>query len=1432
VTDHLESELDRAYALGRANLATMELARRHCLHMTFTEWGGRGWAEQASGLPINTRQVSCPVARGNSAAMNLDWIVSDFYDRHCVGCQRRRPTGEVPNLASVMDARKAQAAAATEADQRATDQRHREWEQRAEHRRAVIARADPAMTGALGDIAVLDREPGAPDDRDAVSGALGRLTALADRAPQTFTVNVVDLAIRLVEQVGVTALLGPLRHLARRRPDVAPAVLSAALSALGSGPAVEAGRCIADLASYLAAADVRPGIARSLIMLAGMPGEELPFRRSRSGAAQDPSGLRAAAGIAPETVIAGLRGMLPAPARRSPLLVPPGTSRGADGREVSDFDRICAANAAQAMAGTHPDIASHLAESLISNLGVDNGDSFDTQPVVSVQHALATMQVLGIGDVTARLERAGRAAGSEVRDRLFGVAEQTARLLDPDDRWREPGDPQPGPDRRRAIFDQILATCLTRAGGDWGDRTRHAAANLADDLAGIDPAWAFGHVSAFLGAFLTAIGQLSAVPASSLILVGDVSPQERATDTFSRQTSITSAAQRLLSAVEKAAAAGPVAVCGAVTALIAEERDTDRGPEVVWRLLPVLGRIGQRHGAEPSVLAAILPTLHTYIVDSEASLRSAALTAWAEIGVVHRLPSSVADLLPALLADRSVGVIRAVLAAARSLTWSDDDRIRLFVFTSWICASVDADRGGQLLRDAMATLDALAGDDDWLRAHAEALILRRAADLDGYDLRNVLRRSWSPQAARSADMAALRLRQARDPAINDRINYRGDPELCALLDCGPGLAALPAGDLAAAAAELAPDSLIGCAEFAEVAWRAGRPADAVAVMRTVADVIPAQPAYDSHRAITQVLIDAADLDVAAENANGIQEAARRLIASVATAGASAGDFGASLARQVRARVTARFLLAGHETPAGLTVHEVATTDGTATDQAGASRQRADRIAAAGEDLEALSERATVTAAYIRLFAGLCGVAAHLLRYDAAELDADPGQAAAHQTAARRRAELLEADLAGQFTADDPLASRLRAALAAVSQVSGGAIAQVLASWAALPLPVLIVSGRRPIRRPARDDDAATDGEARSAGRPVAVVLASVDGQLVTGPQVLQPATVYELRLEVRPGAWPDWADRLDAELISHLTPQESETPAFSWKRPSAASADDILTGDGTLILRFGLGADRPAPPFLIAMRWRGTRDGEPVTEIVDVAGHRELRLRPFDASRDFLTDFPVFDERLLTLYEQLHGAGYDEDQLQAFCRLFTAVCRAGLKIMWDPRYKGGTTVSEKEFHDDLCARLQGEAELGGRLERGSKLGLGFLDVRHDGITAELKVERRIPVSQEAAPKYMGQPTQYAAADGARLSILCVLDMSRKTSPVGVPENYMFTLQPALHGLINPEAPSLVAVIVINGNQPPPSSWSRRKAAVQPPQGGLSASHAEPVLDQT
>jgi hypothetical protein len=160
VTEFGELIYEDAYARGRANAQVMELARRHCLNMAFTEASGRGLAELRSGLPINARRISCPVAVDNTWASNLGWLAEEFYGKHCAGCQSRRPTGEVPNLASVVEERKTAAAGVRQAGLDAIDERHRGWQQRADNRRAAAAVADSVMAATINDIGILDLEPG------------------------------------------------------------------------------------------------------------------------------------------------------------------------------------------------------------------------------------------------------------------------------------------------------------------------------------------------------------------------------------------------------------------------------------------------------------------------------------------------------------------------------------------------------------------------------------------------------------------------------------------------------------------------------------------------------------------------------------------------------------------------------------------------------------------------------------------------------------------------------------------------------------------------------------------------------------------------------------------------------------------------------------------------------------------------------------------------------------------------------------------------------------------------------------------------------------------------------------------------------------------------------------------------------------------------
>jgi hypothetical protein len=150
--------------------------------------------------------------------------------------------------------------------------------------------------------------------------------------------------------------------------------------------------------------------------------------------------------------------------------------------------------------------------------------------------------------------------------------------------------------------------------------------------------------------------------------------------------------------------------------------------------------------------------------------------------------------------------------------------------------------------------------------------------------------------------------------------------------------------------------------------------------------------------------------------------------------------------------------------------------------------------------------------------------------------------------------------------------------------------------------------------------------------------------------------------------------------------------------------------------------------------------------------------------------------------------------------------------MFDKMFHKDVRVTEAAFHDELERMLRADPELEGRLSRRDAVAGGFDDLLHDDVIAELKVARDKPVNIEDCARYLGQPTQYGVGRGSQLSVLVVLDHSRKDAPPGVLENYIGWLQPRLHGLDDPRYPSLVGVLIINTNLPIPSAWSSARTS--------------------
>jgi hypothetical protein len=119
--------------MGRANLEAIELTRRHCRNARIELVGGNSPVGSMYGLPMGLLEVRCehappPRAQGHQALE----LAMDFYDANCIDCPFRRPSGELPSLATVAGERAAEKVAHEAAAQLAAEERARRHQLRRE----------------------------------------------------------------------------------------------------------------------------------------------------------------------------------------------------------------------------------------------------------------------------------------------------------------------------------------------------------------------------------------------------------------------------------------------------------------------------------------------------------------------------------------------------------------------------------------------------------------------------------------------------------------------------------------------------------------------------------------------------------------------------------------------------------------------------------------------------------------------------------------------------------------------------------------------------------------------------------------------------------------------------------------------------------------------------------------------------------------------------------------------------------------------------------------------------------------------------------------------------------------------------------------------------------------------------------------------------
>lgn len=314
---------------------------------------------------------------------------------------------------------------------------------------------------------------------------------------------------------------------------------------------------------------------------------------------------------------------------------------------------------------------------------------------------------------------------------------------------------------------------------------------------------------------------------------------------------------------------------------------------------------------------------------------------------------------------------------------------------------------------------------------------------------------------------------------------------------------------------------------------------------------------------------------------------------------------------------------------------------------------------------------------------------------------------------------------------------------------------------------------------------------------VAFVRFDIDGKPAKEWNHLKPNVSYDLSIEVRVSNWPANVRELNLTPIT-IDPRERDwLPSFKFKKPDG-DGPHVFTGTKRAVIE--LAHSFSARPY--EFHYAAEFDDIQSTKDVAIVGHRRLLIEGSDVSSHPISGFIHVDRHLLTIRDKLrtHPGSEPEDLAN------TMVILAGLgniygQAMRDALFKAKTL--EHEFQLKVTENLRGRSDIGEELQSHPGAAGGITDLTFRNITLELKVEYGKIIQPKDCSKYFAQTAAYALAVGKKIGVLCVLESTNKTSPVGLVEEDIDVMTHRVG-----QSQVLIVVVVIRGGFPKPSSYSR------------------------
>ncbi len=614
-----DDSIQKAIRIGERNKEIIELAHNWCAHLEVRQAGGIGLVEIQTGLPIGMRSFKCPHANAaGMAAMMLEVVALDFYDRNCVDCKQRQPV-RLPNFSTLVATRDETKQRESEHRASFAEQQARGLATRAARRDNLSRGSDPARAGIFSLVDALDRQPN--DHNKQV------LLATAAASPQHFDTSIQEVLYDLASGGGFTRSETALEILSQVEADPRRCCdLALKLLARHDGHIV-AGQTVAMHLSKDQEPLIRDALP-AIIALAAPVRTMFPG----SGSAGDPRPLLAAFRHFPELVLTAVREQLQSP--------------------VKHF-RIDACHAIALILQDQPSFGLKVIDDLIQSLALpDDHYGEDGSAEGNVASTLADIMVHYPQQVDERIQSEMKASSEDLRSTLFEVYERMSRTefeLDPS---------SPAPRALEICFQRFVEVLSNR---DENELLLKAIWFLRHEALGF-PELFEKHAETLLGAAALIAGDLEA-PESPLLDLSLTPDPLKSIEKQGRRQMLNTALDAVLQPIGLKAGTKPESLGSLL--LTTFEAIGDAHDYFKAGLVQSLGHMG----TSPPASKLVLPPIYQAMTSQSVRVRAAAAEAYGHIAEQNPddLPALLHETFVLLLTDSYVMVHSTAIDALRKV---------------------------------------------------------------------------------------------------------------------------------------------------------------------------------------------------------------------------------------------------------------------------------------------------------------------------------------------------------------------------------------------------------------------------------------------------------------------------------------------------------------------------------------------------------------------------------------------------------------------------------------------------------------------------------------------------------------------------------------------------------------------------------------------